>query len=188
MARVALGRAEALEALYDRYAGVAFSLALRVLSDRGAAEEVVQDAFVSVWRRAETFDAAQGRLYSWLLRIVRNRAIDELRRRRALSRDDAMTRGMERDAVDPTPGPADLEADASRAAELRVIVGGALEGLPGEQREVLEMAYLQGLSQREISDKTGIPLGTVKTRTRLALRKLRDTLAPLGERLDLDGA
>lgn len=176
------GRAEALEALYDRYAGLSYYLALRILGDRGAAEEVVQDAFVTLWRKAGTYDPVYGRLYSWLLRIVRNRAIDELRRQRSPVRNSRVYRPDSESLADPS------EAEAIRATELRSVVGGAMEELPSDQREVLEMAYLEGLSQREISEYTGVPLGTVKTRTRLALKKLRKSLEPLTrESVDLDG-
>jgi RNA polymerase sigma-70 factor (ECF subfamily) len=176
------GRAEALEALYDRYAAPSYSLALRILGDRGAAEEVVQDAFVTLWRKAGTYDPAYGRLYSWLLRIVRNRAIDELRRQRSPVRNSRVYRPDSEALADPS------EAEAIRATELRSVVGGAMSELPSDQREVLEMAYLAGLSQREISEHTGVPLGTVKTRTRLALKKLRKVLGPLTrESVDLDG-
>lgn len=169
------GRTEALEALYDRYAGATYSLALRILSDRGAAEEVVQDTFVAVWRRAESYDASHGMLYSWLLRIARNRAIDELRRRKVIGR------GGDRLGLNEEPqDPEEPHIEAAVAAELRSTVGGALDELPVDQREVVELAYMAGLSQREISERTGVPLGTIKTRTRLALKKLRRLLDTTG--------
>ena len=179
------GRVEALEVIYDRYAGLSYSLALRILGDREAAEEVVQDTFLTIWQKADTYNPEYGRLYSWLLRIVRNRAIDELRRQRSPVRNQRSQRPLD-GLADPGPGVAQIEADTARAMELRTVVGGALEELPENQREVVEMAYLKGLSQREISEQTGIPLGTVKTRTRLALKKLRETLDPL-MRESLDG-
>lgn len=177
MAMVTEGRAEALEALYDRYAGVCYGLALRILGDRQDAEEVVQDTFVSLWRRAGTYDSRQGRPYSWLLKITRNRAIDELRRKGSARRSRQVVQ-----AQPETMRGSDSVEEAAGASELRTIVGGALEGLPPDQREVLEMAYMEGLSQREISEHTGIPLGTVKTRTRLALKKLHESLRPLFKR------
>jgi RNA polymerase sigma-70 factor, ECF subfamily len=139
-----------------------------------------------VWRKAETYNPNSGRLYSWLLRITRNRAIDELRRRGTSARPSS-TGGR---SLDGEPDPAqDREApEAVRTAELRSVVGAALDGLPRDQREVLEMAYMRGWSQQEIAEHTGIPLGTVKTRTRLALKKLRRSLEPLmKEPVDLDG-
>ena len=168
------GRAEALEALYDRYAGVCYGLALRILGDREDAEEVVQDAFVSVWRKAGSYDPRQGRPYTWLFKITRNRAIDELRRRDSTRRPRRMPQGTPELAREP-----ESVEESAGVLELRSIVGGALEGLPPDQREVLEMAYMKGLSQREISEHTGIPLGTVKTRTRLALKKLKSSLHSL---------
>lgn len=169
------GRTEALEALYDRYAGTTYSIALRILGDRGAAEEVVQDTFVALWRRAGSYDASYGRVYSWLLRIARNRAIDELRRRKVTGR------GGDRLGLNEDPqGPEEPHIEAAVSAELRSTVGDALDELPVDQREVVELAYMGGLSQREISERTGLPLGTIKTRTRLALRKLRRLLDTTG--------
>lgn len=173
MAALTRGEAEALETLYDRYAGPSYSLALRILGDRGAAEEVVQDTFVTLWQKSGAYDPGYGRLSAWLLRIVRNRAIDELRRQRSPARNSRLHRPTPEAVADPAG------TEALRTTELRSVVGGALEELPQDQREVVEMAYLKGLSQREISEYTGVPLGTVKTRTRLALKKLREALGPL---------
>lgn len=179
---ISRGEVEALEAIYDRYAGLSYSLALRVLGDREAAEEVVQDAFVALWRRSDTYNPMAGRVHSWLLRIVRNRAIDELRRQKSPVRN-IRSYGPDSETLQDMS-----EVDAIGAMELRSVVGEALEGLPNNQREVVEMAYMKGLSQREISEYTGLPLGTVKTRTRLALGKLRKTLEPLtGESVDPNG-
>jgi len=168
-------RPEALEVLYDRYSGTAYSLALRILGDRGAAEEVVQDTFVAVWRHAGRYDASQGRLYSWIFRIARNRAIDELRRRKVVGRG-----GDRLDIGEEQQDPDEPHIEVVVAAELRSTVGDALGELPTDQREVVELAYMSGLSQREISERTGLPLGTIKTRTRLALKKLRRLLDATG--------
>lgn len=182
VAMVQRGQTEALEAIYDRYAGPSYSLALRILGDRGAAEEVVQDTFVTLWRKAGSYKPESGKVHSWLLRIARNRAIDELRRQRSPVRNNRAHRPASETLADTS------ESDAFRTTELRFVVGEALEGLPTDQREVVEMAYLEGLSQREISEHTGIPLGTVKTRTRLALKKLRKVLEPvMRESVDPDG-
>ena len=181
VAMVAEGRPEALAALYDRYAAACYGLALRILGDREDAEEAVQDAFVALWRRAGTYDPGQGRAYSWMLRIARNKAIDGLRRGGPARRPRQVPQGMPDLAREP--GSVEEEADT---AELRLPVAGALERLPQDQREVLEMAYLGGLSQREIAESTGVPLGTVKTRTRLALRKLREALRPLFSKKPVD--
>lgn len=182
------GDETALETLYGRYGGPAYSLAFRIVRDQGAAEEVVQDAFVSVWNRADTYDPASGKLYSWLLAIVRNRAIDELRKpatsRRNAQRTD-LREVLEGSVSETSEG---VGAEAAWISELREIVRHAVQKLPESQREVIELAYLRGLSQREISEKTGTPLGTVKTRTRLALDKLRRSLEPaIGRTVDLDG-
>lgn len=149
---VAEGRPEALAALYDRYAAACYGLALRILGDREDAEEAVQDTFVALWRRAGTYDPGQGRAYSWMLRIARNKAIDGLRRRGSARRPRQVPQGM----PDLARGPGSVEEEAD-TAELRLVVAGALEGLPPDQREVLEMAYLGGLSQREIAESTGVP-------------------------------
>lgn len=184
------GQVDALEAIYDRYSSVAYGLALRIVGDRGAAEEIVQDAFVKLWQQAGRYDVRQGRLYSWLLRIVRNRAIDELRRLRVPGRASAVTtrqdqKDLDRPARDSSVNEGD---EALWISELRLVVGEALLDLPGEQRRVIELAYYEGYSQREIAERTGISLGTVKTRTRLALGKLRKVLNPgLKEHADADG-
>jgi RNA polymerase sigma-70 factor, ECF subfamily len=188
MEMISGGDETALETLYGRYGGPAYSLALRIVRDEGAAEEVVQDAFVSVWNRADTYDPQSGRLYSWLLAIVRNRAIDELRKPSTVRRNAQRTELKEsfEGAVSETSE--GVGAEAAWIGETREIVRREIGNLPDEQREVIELAYLKGLSQREISEKTGTPLGTVKTRTRLALEKLRRSLEPaIGRTVDLDG-
>lgn len=188
MAMIGEGRAEALESLYDRYAGPSYSLALRILGDRGAAEEVVQDTFVAAWRRSETYNPESGRVYSWLLGITRNRAIDELRRRSGPTRGGGVQSLLPGEASGLLRDPDASVSEAAWVSEVRSFIGGALEKLPKDQREVLEMAYLGGLTQREIAERTGTPLGTVKTRTRLALKKLRKILEPvMRESVDLDG-
>lgn len=183
MARASNGDAAALEALYDRYSRLAYTLALRILSDRGAAEEVVQDAFARLWRSARGYDPRRGGFYPWLVRIVRNRAIDELRRLEVPGRAPHTTRkALSPEILDfraPHPGAAypDGGGDPS-GPEDRIALGDALRTLPEDQRVVIELAYYGGLSQREISERLDAPLGTVKARTRLALKKLREALDP----------
>lgn len=172
LALVADGRPEALEAVYDRYARQAYALALRILRDREASEEVVQDTFVAVWRRAASYESSIGRPYSWLLKITRNRAIDELRRRRSRGQRALREGGR----LPDLPDLPEVAEEDGRLSELGSLVTGALKNLPPEQREVLELSYFGGFSQREITERTGIPLGTVKTRARLALKKLRKAL------------
>jgi len=175
MVLVARGDVGALETVYDRYSRVAYSLALRILRDRGAAEEVVQDAFTSVWRSAGDYDPGRGSLYAWLIRTVRNRAIDELRRLEVPGRaPHAVRRAAPPELLNGIAAP----EVAPGGPELRVAVAEALKGLPEDQRIVIELAYFEGYSQREISENIGVPLGTVKTRTRLALAKLREAFGP----------
>ena len=164
---------EAFEVLYDRHGGAAFSLAYRIVGDRAAAEEVTQEAFISVWRSGARFDAARGSVRSWLLSVVRNRAIDFLRSRAAkapkLDFDDEA-------ALEARPAEERTEEEALQretAAELR----GALGKLPGEQSKVIELAYFGGFSHSEIAEMLGTPLGTIKGRMRLGLDKIRATLA-----------
>ena len=164
---------EAFEVLYDRHGGAAYSLAYRIVGDRAAAEEVTQEAFISVWRSGARFDAARGSVRSWLLSVVRNRAIDFLRSRAGkapkLTFDD--------DAVlEQRPAEERTEEEALQretAAELR----GALGKLPDPQSKVIELAYFGGFSHSEISRILNLPMGTVKGRMRLGLEKIRGELA-----------
>lgn len=148
--------------LYDRYSSVVYSVALRVLGDTGAAEDVLQEIFLQLWRNPGAFDAARGRLGAWLAVIARNRAIDSLRKRRPETDiEDVM--------ISAAPDFA-AEADRSRAAEK---IRGVMGAMPAAQRSAIEMAYFEGLSHSEIAAKTGEPLGTIKTRIRAALMTLR---------------
>jgi RNA polymerase sigma-70 factor (ECF subfamily) len=160
----------ALGALYDRHAAVAFGLALRMLRDPAAAEEVVQDAFVSLWRRAAAYAPDRASVRTWLLTMVRSRSIDRLRHVTAKESDSALDDEHELVAVSDTWR---LASEAMRADAVR----DALRDLPPEQRQILEWAYFGGLSQTEIAERTGIAVGTVKSRTRLALERLRRLLA-----------
>lgn len=194
VARVAAGSEEALGALYDRHGDVVFAAAYRLTGDRTAAEEVVQETFLALWNRAELFDPAVGSLAAWLFTIARNRAVDRLRaagrRLRATPFSAVVADASEAGALErlvaegdvlggatPEPGP----ADQAEAAELRRAVAGALAGMAAPEREVILLAYQDGLSQSEIAARLGWPLGTVKTRTRRALRRLREAL---GEAFD----
>jgi RNA polymerase sigma-70 factor (ECF subfamily) len=164
-----LGREEAaLGALYDRHARAAFSLAYRIVGDPETAEEVVQEAFLIVWRRAETYRPERGAVRTWLLTVVRNRAIDTVRGKASTTPTTS---------VDDLPLVAldSPEAEAIRSVEARV-VRDALSELPPEQREVVELAYFGGLSYPEVAARTGVPVGTVKSRMRLALERLRALL------------
>lgn len=169
----------ALLTLYDRHGRLAFAVAYRVLGDPGAAEEVVQDAFLLVWQRASSFDPSRGRgVRAWLLTIVRNRAIDIGRRAMHRPRQSVDLAAAEAalavpDAWDEVSG--GLERDHVRTA---------VASLPDEQQRAIELAYFEGLTHREIADRTGTPLGTVKGRLRLGLVKLHGSLAGLADPTD----
>jgi RNA polymerase sigma-70 factor (ECF subfamily) len=177
VARIASGDESALAALYDRWVGVVHALALRIVGDADDADDVVEETFWQVWRRATSYEETRGGVSTWLLIIARARALD---RRRSSERRRV-------DRVDEIPEPGDQAAEwgrtpapdpaaAAEASDRRAIVVAALAQLPAEQRETLELAYFGGLSQSEIADQTGQPLGTVKTRMRLAMQKLRERL------------
>jgi RNA polymerase sigma factor (sigma-70 family) len=168
--RIRSGDRTALGELYDRYASLALATALRVVTDRQLAEDLVHDAFVATWQKIERFDPERGSLRAWLLTIVRNRALDRVRGTRAsIEVGVADDQSLLRTGANPT-----WEAAIARrsAAELR----GALDELPSEQREAIELAYFGGRTYREIAVLTGVPLGTANGRLRLALAKLRDAL------------
>jgi RNA polymerase sigma-70 factor, ECF subfamily len=173
--RIRAGDREALGELYDRYAPIALALAVRVVNDRSAAEDVVHDAFVAIWQHIDRFDPSRGNLRGWLLTAVRNRAIDRIR---------AAPPTMEVEAADEqsllrtSPNPTwELAIARISAIELR----GVLATLPPEQREAIELAYFDGRTYREIARLTGVPEGTASGRLRLGLGKLRDGLqGPMG--------
>jgi len=164
---------EAFEVLYDRHGGAAFSLAYRIVGDRTAAEEVTQEAFISVWRSGARFDATRGSVRSWLLSVARNRAIDFLRSRAGkapkLDFDDES-------ALEQRPAAERTEEEALRR-ETATEVRGAIGNLPGEQAKVIELAYFGGFSHSEIAQILSLPMGTVKGRMRLGLEKIRGELA-----------
>jgi RNA polymerase sigma-70 factor (ECF subfamily) len=174
MRRVAQQDQAAFEALYDRYAGLVFGVTLKVLGSRPDAEEVVIDVFAQAWRTAGRYDTQRGRVDAWLLVIARSRALDKLRQRQ---RDGKVVEASEIQATEAPvvafPGP---EKDLL-IAERRAAVVAALGALPAAQRLPLELAYYKGLSQTEIAEATGEALGTVKTRMRLGMGKLREALA-----------
>lgn len=165
--------ATAFEIVYDRHGGAAYSLAYRIVGDRGTAEDVTQEAFLSVWRSGARFDRTRGSVRTWLLGVVRNRAIDALRRQATR----APTVELELDRL-PARGPtAELTDTEALRHEAAREVRGALETLPVDQLKVIELAYFGGLTHSEIAQALGMPLGTVKGRMRLAMDKIRATLA-----------
>ena len=163
----------AFEVFFDRHGNAAYSLAHRIVGDAPAAEDVTQEAFLSIWRSRARFDRARGSVRSWVLGIVRNRAIDSLRRE---ARPELQLDYDDDAALEARPAEERTDSEALRretARELR----GALSGLPSDQSRVLELAYFGGFSQTEIAKILNMPLGTVKGRMRLGLEKLRGRLA-----------
>ena len=163
----------AFELVYDRHGGPAYSLAYRIVGDRGTAEDVTQEAFLSLWRSGAKYDRARGSVRTWLLGVVRNRAIDALRRE--ATRAPTVELELER-LPDQGPYTELTDAEALRREAARE-VRGALRTLPADQLKVIELAYFGGLSHSEIATALGMPLGTVKGRMRLAMEKIRATLA-----------
>lgn len=163
--RVASGEERALSVLYDRYAPLIYGTGIRYLRDRGLAEDLVQDVFTSVWRNAAGFDPTRASFATWVYRITRNRATDMIRRRKARVRTVGDEGLFE-------PGEEDPSGELSQSFD----VAAALSRLSPVHREVLLLAYFEGLSQREISRRTDTPLGTVKSRTTAALRALRENM------------
>lgn len=164
----------ALASLYDRYRLILFGLLLRIVNSREEAEDVLQEVFVQVWRRAADFDEQRGKPFTWLVTLTRSRAIDRLRQ---LSSRERLAVAAAQEAP---PEASDAAQDAYRS-EQKEIVAGALSRLPEEQRQTLLLAYFEGLTQSEIAKRLGAPLGTVKTRMRSGLMKLRELL---GERTE----
>ena len=162
-----LGLAE----LYDRHSRLVYSVALRIVRDRGDAEDVTQEVFVQAWRQSDRFDAERGNVVAWLMTMTRARGIDLLRRRRV--RPELADTDARPEITDDAPGQ-DLQVDWSRRADA---VRLAMNGLPLLQRLAVELAFFEGLTHAEIADQLELPLGTVKTRVRQGLLKLRDSLA-----------
>ena len=167
LTRIVARDADAVGELYDRHSRLLFGLILRIVRDRSEAEEILQEVFVQVWTRAETYNVALGTPAAWLVRIARNRAIDRFRANSVRAR-----------TLEATPAPPPVESPEARAAmtEQQRAVGRALDALPPEQRELIECAYFMGLTQSELADRFGLPLGTVKTRVRTGMITLRREL------------
>ena len=174
-AGLAAGNQDALAELYDRYGRLAYSVALRVLGDPGRAEDVVQDAFLKLWNNAAQFDVERGSLRTWIITAVRHRSIDTLRGRGAHERQERELK-PELQAVGPTSDP---WRDVSLSLE-RTAIREAMNSLPAEQRQAVELAYFGGYSHGEIANMAGVPLSTVKGRMRLALEKLSSYLKGRG--------
>jgi RNA polymerase sigma-70 factor, ECF subfamily len=170
LARFVAGDERAFAALFDDWSAPVYRLALRIVQDGSAAEEVVEETFWQAWTTRASFDAGRAGIAAWLLMIARSRALD--RRRAAGRRREAGSEPLERMASRPVRDTAEVE-------ETTRLVRSALRELPAEQREVIELAYFEGLSQTEIALRTAQPLGTVKSRSRMAMDKLRDRLGML---------
>jgi RNA polymerase sigma-70 factor (ECF subfamily) len=170
--RVAEGDADALAALYDRHSRIVYSLAFRIMGDASDAEEVTQDVFAQVWRQASRYDTTRGAVVAWMLMMTRSRAIDRLRSRRGLPpvAPDSW-RGLT-EMIDPAEGPELMTLTADQVARVR----DALNALPLSQRLAIQLAFYEGLTHVEIAERLEEPLGTVKTRIRLGLLKLRDAV------------
>ncbi len=178
MTLAATGDPAALETLYDRYASAVMGLALKIMGDRAIAEEVVQETFWRVWRNADSFHAGRGPFPGWLFGIARNLSIDLWRRRK--TRPLPAFEAGDEQQIDLIPDP---ETDVAELAWVTVKhqrVRAALTALPPAQRQVIEMAYFRGLTRQEIAKVLGEPLGTIHTRARLALQKLRESLQAQG--------
>ena len=173
--RMRAGDESALAILYDRWSDRVHSLAAHLLRDKRDAEDMVEETFWQAWRGAARFDAGRGAVGTWLLTICRSRALDRLRARRRRPEDVGL------DDVPPAEDPHGDPMAAMVMNETGRIVREALGELPAEQRQAVELAYFRGLSQSEIAEQTGQPLGTIKTRVRLAMAKLRDKLGTLRE-------
>jgi len=176
MARLGRRDLAAFEALYDRYGDLVYSVSLRIVGDTYAAEDVAQDVFLRVWRRPDQFDVGRGRFVTWLLSVARNRSIDQRRSQSRRLRHEALPSGDEEEDVLPGDSERDDPALAAVLSEERAAVRRAMEGLPPEQKLAIQLAYFGGLTQQEIANKLGQPLGTVKTRVRLAMQKMRVAL------------
>ena len=177
--RMARGDDRAVQLLVDRHGGALYALAFSILQDAADAEEISGDAFLQAWRTASNFDPSRASVIAWLAMITRSRALDRLRTRR--HRQGKLM--LELDAQDPNAATPQHESPTpeqdAETSEARRIVGRALADLPEPQRRVIELAYFSGLSQSEIAERLAVPLGTVKTRTLLAMKRLRELLAPL---------
>ena len=176
MQRLAYRDLVAFRALYDRYGNLVYSAALRVVRDAQVAEDMVQEIFLRIWRKPESYVAQRGRFATWLTSVTRNRAVDEVRARgRRFRHETASPEEQEREL------PASDQDDPALTAELsdqRRLILAALAQIPAEQRQIIELAYFGGLTQQEIADRLSQPLGTVKTRIRLGMQKLRAALTP----------
>jgi RNA polymerase sigma-70 factor (ECF subfamily) len=175
--RVLMSDSAALEQLYDRYVRQCFGLAVRIVGDGALAEEIVQEVFLKLWTQPASYTQSRGRFISWLLSLVHHRSIDELRRR---SRTETPLDGRAGGTLDVQADPEPEPGEQVSLTELREGVRSALSQLPANQREPIELAFFRGLTHTQIAQLLGQPLGTVKTRIRLGMSAMRETLKTSG--------
>lgn len=179
VSRIAHGDDQALAQLYDNTSRLVYGLCLRIVRDPAAAEDITLETFLQLWRTAASYDPVRGTVLAWLLTVVRSRSIDWLRARKSRRADLEETLDGVFDLQDTRPSPESASIDAGRARLIR----DAMAGLPAEQRRAIELTYFSGLSHSEIASHTGLPVGTVKTRIRLGMMRLRELLGPYAEGL-----
>lgn len=173
--RIAVGDREALSELYDRFSGPLYATASRIVRDSAEAQDIVHDAFVTLWEKASAFEPERGSAFSWMVTLVRNRAIDRVRSRRR--RAELLAESAPGDLGYPEGSATTAGSDAAAASDDAQLVRAAVARLPAEQRTALELAFFGGFTQEQIAEKLHEPLGTVKARIRRGLLKLRDALA-----------
>jgi RNA polymerase sigma-70 factor, ECF subfamily len=183
LTRIVKGDQQAFSQLYDHSSTLLYTLALRILGNREEAAELLQDVYLEVWRKVSRYDVGRGTPVAWLVTLTRSRAIDRMRARAVRRQQSKGTFDGAAAARVPDFGPSPYETQADQ--ELRLLVGQALGALPPAQQQAIELAYYEGLSQMEIATKLNQPLGTVKTRIKLGMSKLRDTLRTYWEQGDV---
>jgi RNA polymerase sigma-70 factor (ECF subfamily) len=172
---------EALSQLYDRYNGILKALILRVIHNEAEADDLLQEIFMEIWNQAKNFSAKKGKPLGWMVTLARRRAIDALRKKQAYTR--AEERLQNETEQQPEAWAHNATAEEIAFSDIRVLVRNVINGLPPAQRQAIELAYFRGMSQREIAAKTNTPLGTVKTRLELGLKKIYDGLKTLKDEL-----
>jgi RNA polymerase sigma-70 factor, ECF subfamily len=183
LARVVKGDQQAFSQLYDHSSTLLFTLAVRILGNREEAAELLQDVYLEVWRKVSRYDVGRGTPVAWLVTLTKSRAIDRLRARasRSYQATNSLEVGTAAEVADSGPSPFETQADQ----ELRIAVVAAVAGLPQAQQQAIELAYYEGLSHAEIASRLNQPLGTVKTRIKLGMSKLRDSLQRWGSHGEL---
>ena len=174
LARVVKGDQQAFSQLYDHSSTLLFTLAVRILGNHEEASDLLQDVYLEVWRKVSRYDVGRGTPIAWLITLTKSRAIDRLRARaaRGYRATNSLEAGIASQLADPGPNSLETQADQ----ELRLVVGAAMVGLPQAQQQAIELAYYEGLSHAEIAERLNQPLGTVKTRIKLGMSKLREGL------------